>query len=256
MKKPIRQTGFALLFSVACVFLGTAAHAQRISALSGDGLSSLCHKESKRAACGAYLAGVVDGAAWSQSFGALVGNRPATAFCLPVGIKGIQVRSLVVGWLAGHESAANQPAGRAVYQALHDNYTCPTGMAGMYVEQRAEAQNISSLPGRGLVSMCTHDSGLLACDGYLAGTMDSEVWARNYSTVEGVHTPVAFCVPKEIRGAQLRALVVGWFAGHDDAMNEPAGRGIYRALHDNYPCSSTVRPIVSAPVGQSGDGRQ
>lgn len=253
---PVQKTGFALLLGAACMFFGTAAHAQRISSLSGIELGDLCRKESKRAACGSYLAGVVDGAAWSQSFGALVGARPATAFCLPAGIKGIQVRSLVVGWLAGHETAASQPAGRAVYQALHDNYACPTGMAGMYVEQRAEAQNISSLPGRGLVSMCTHESGMLACDGYLAGTMDSEVWARNYSTVEGVHTPVAFCVPKEIRGAQLRALVVGWYAGHEDALNEPAGRGIYRALHDNYPCASTVRPVAPAPVVQSEDNRQ
>ena len=250
--KPIRQTGLVLLLGVVCMFLGTAAHAQRISSLSGVELGDLCRKESKREACGSYLAGVVDGAAWSQSFGTLMGARPATAFCLPSGIKGIQVRSLVVGWLAGHENAASQPAGRAVYQALHDNYTCPTGMAGMYVEQRAEAQNISSLPGRGLVSMCTHESGLLACDGYLAGTMDSEVWSRNYSTVEGVHTPVAFCVPKEIRGAQLRALVVGWYAGHEDALNEPAGRGIYRALHDNYPCSSTIRPIASVQSGGRG----
>ncbi|MCX5615674.1 hypothetical protein NQF87_01580 [Bombella sp. TMW 2.2559] len=247
--KLIRQTGRVFLLGMVCMFLGTTAHAQRISSISGVELGDLCRKESKREACGSYLAGVMDGAAWSQSFGSLVGSRPATAFCLPAGIKGAQVRALMVGWLAGHEAVASQPAGRAVYQALHDNYACPTGMAGMYVEQHAEAQSISSLSGRALVSMCTHENGLLACDGYLAGTMDSEVWARNYSTVEGVHMPVAFCVPKEVRGSQLRALVVGWYAGHDDALNEPAGRGIYRALRANYPCSSTIQSIIPLQSG-------
>lgn len=104
---PVQKTGFALLPGAACMFFGTAAHAQRISSLSGIELGDLCRKESKRAACGSYLAGVVDGAAWSQSFGALVGARPATAFCLPAGIKGIQVRSLVVGWLVMRRQQAS-----------------------------------------------------------------------------------------------------------------------------------------------------
>nr|WP_230873275.1 MULTISPECIES: Rap1a/Tai family immunity protein [unclassified Bombella] len=216
--------------------VGHAAHAQRVSTVSGEELARSCDKQSRFAACSAYLAGITDGASWSQSFGLLLGSAPSPAFCIPAQVKGVQIRSLVVGWLAGHSTALGQPAGRGVFQALHDNYTCPSGVASLYAERRAQAQRISSLPGKGLVALCSHNAGLPACNGYLAGTMDSEIWSRNFSTIEGAHNPMAFCVPKEMRMSQLRALIVGWYAGHEDALNEPAGRGVYRALHDNYPC--------------------
>ncbi len=236
----IRNMGFILALGIASLLAGHTAQAQRISTVSGEDLARSCAKQSRFAACSAYLAGITDGASWSQSFGLLLGSAPSPAFCVPAQVNGVQIRSLVVGWLAGHDVALTQPAGRGVFQALHDNYTCPSGVAGLYSERRAQAQRISSLPGKGLVALCSHDAGLPACNGYLAGTMDSEIWSRNFSTVEGAHKPLAFCVPKEIKMAQLRSLIVGWYAGHEDALDEPAGRGIYRAFHDNYPCYSAV----------------
>lgn len=103
-------------------------------------------------------------------------------------------------------------------------------------EHNAHAQRISKVNGKTLSSFCTDAKMVKACDAYISGIMDSEVFSRDYALLEHNKAPVAFCVPAEQTITQVRNLIVAWMGAHLDALNEPAGRGVYRALHENYPC--------------------
>lgn len=121
-----------------------------------------------------------------------------------------------------------------------------TAAACISLGHAAQAQRISTLTGKSLGTLCSQKAGARLCDAYLAGVADSEVWSHNFDKLEGVQAPTAFCVPKNVKGEQIRSLLVGWLVSHQDALAQPAGRAVYRALHENYPCSSTITPAAKA----------
>lgn len=100
----------------------------------------------------------------------------------------------------------------------------------------AQAQRISKISDKNLGAMCSQKKTISLCDAYIAGMADSEVWAHDYAALKHDSAPVAFCIPPQQTTAQIRNIVVAWLGAHQEALSEPAGRGVYRALHDNYPC--------------------
>lgn len=115
--------------------------------------------------------------------------------------------------------------------------------------REAHAQRVSTVTGKTLGAMCSQKKGVALCDAYLSGVMDSEVWSRDYAVLNHDTAPTAFCVPKEQKTPQVRNVVVAWLGAHTDALSQPAGKGVYRALHENYPCGSTLKAPTS-PGGQ------
>lgn len=112
----------------------------------------------------------------------------------------------------------------------------------------AQAQRVSTVTGKALANMCTNKKGVPLCDAYLSGVMDSEVWSHDYAKLTNNTAPVAFCVPKQQKTPQVRNVVVAWLGAHTEALSQPAGKGVYRALHENYSCGSMQH---SSSVGGS-----
>ncbi|MBS1028846.1 Rap1a/Tai family immunity protein [Gluconobacter albidus] len=107
----------------------------------------------------------------------------------------------------------------------------------------AHAQRVSKVSGKALGQMCSSKSSIGMCDAYLSGLMDGEAWAKKYdSFAHDESAPVAFCVPAQQTAPQVRGLVVAWLRAHNDALTEPAGKAVYRALHDTYPCHAASAP--------------
>lgn len=106
----------------------------------------------------------------------------------------------------------------------------------MFLGHHAQAQRVSKVTGKGLSSFCSDAKMVKICDAYIAGITDSEVWAHDFDVLEHHPTNPAFCIPAEQTTPQIRNLVVAWLGAHLDAMNEPAGKAVYRALYENYPC--------------------
>ncbi|MXV36319.1 MULTISPECIES: Rap1a/Tai family immunity protein [unclassified Saccharibacter] len=123
-----------------------------------------------------------------------------------------------------------------------------SGVAFFSLGQAAHAQRVSTVTGKTLGTMCSQKKGVALCDAYLSGVMDSEVWSHDYAALNHDGAPTAFCVPKEQKTPQVRNVVVAWLGAHTDALSQPAGKGVYRALHENYPCGSTM----TAPAATSG----
>ncbi|GBR49884.1 hypothetical protein AA106555_0014 [Neokomagataea thailandica NBRC 106555] len=105
----------------------------------------------------------------------------------------------------------------------------------------AHAQRVSKVSGRMIGSMCSNARSAGLCDAYIAGVTDSEVWSKKFDEISNdANAPVAFCVPASETTARLRESVVSWLHRHDDALTQPAAKGIYRALHEAYPCHSAT----------------
>lgn len=115
----------------------------------------------------------------------------------------------------------------------------------------AQAQRVSKVTGKGLGQMCTSQNGMKLCDAYLSGVMDSAVWSRDYAVYEHDKAPVAFCVAPKTTTPQVRTMVVSWLKGHADSLSQPAGKAVYRALHEAYPCGDKVSVSSSAKEGQA-----
>nr|WP_294918006.1 Rap1a/Tai family immunity protein [uncultured Neokomagataea sp.] len=105
----------------------------------------------------------------------------------------------------------------------------------------AHAQRVSKVSGGKLGAMCSNARSASLCDAYIAGVTDSEVWSKKYDEhMNDGNAPVAFCVPDSETTAHLRESVVSWLHRHNDALTQAAGQGIYRALHEAYPCHGTT----------------
>ncbi|MBS1063328.1 hypothetical protein JK185_09765 [Gluconobacter wancherniae] len=105
----------------------------------------------------------------------------------------------------------------------------------------AHAQRVSKLSGKALGAMCSSKNGVIGCDAYIAGIMDSAVWSKEYDIyAKDSSAPVAFCVPETQSTQQVRGVIVAWLHANTDAMTQPAGKAVYRALHENYACHASV----------------
>ena len=109
----------------------------------------------------------------------------------------------------------------------------------------AHAQRVSKVSGKALGNMCSASKSTALCDAYLAGVMDSEVWAKKYdSYADDAGAPVAFCVPVSETTTQVRGKLISWLHAHNDALIQSGGKAVYRALHEAYPCHAAA----SAPA--------
>ncbi|MXV44264.1 hypothetical protein GS501_04260 [Saccharibacter sp. 17.LH.SD] len=127
------------------------------------------------------------------------------------------------------------------------------GLGVLSLGQAAQAQRDSSITGKALGAMCTQKNGVKMCDAYLSGVIDGEAYSHEYGELLHDNTPVAFCVPDGQKMLQIRNVVVAWLAAHTDALSQPAGKGVYRALHENYPCGSTLK--TASPAAPSGGSK-
>ncbi|UMM63059.1 Rap1a/Tai family immunity protein [Aristophania vespae] len=114
----------------------------------------------------------------------------------------------------------------------------------------AHAQRVSKLTGKALGQMCTSKNGQKLCNAYLTGILDSEVWSRDYAVFNKDAAPVAFCVSPQKTMSQIRDTVVSWLKGNNDALSQPAGKAVYRALHETYPCGAKVKTNTPSAKGE------
>ncbi|QDH17842.1 Rap1a/Tai family immunity protein [Swingsia samuiensis] len=124
----------ATTLCLALSLLAPAAHAQRVSKVTGTTLGKMCSsdKVTGTSLCDAYLAGIMDSEVWSKKYDTYKDDAGApVAFCVPTSETAPQIRSKVVSWLHSHNDALTQPAGKAAYRALHDTYACQANAEGM-----------------------------------------------------------------------------------------------------------------------------
>lgn len=116
---------------------------------------------------------------------------------------------------------------------------------------QAQAQRVSKVTGKALGQMCTNQNSVKMCDAYISGVMDSEVWSRDYAVYQHDKAPVAFCVASGTTTAQVRTTIVSWLKGHADSLSQPAGKAVYRALNEAYPCKDKAERSTPAKEGPS-----
>ena len=118
-----------VLAAIGALALGsTAAHAQRISNISGAKLGEICGSKSSAQleACSAYLDGISDAISFYQHLMPADGTKGKLPdyVCVPGPTTGPQLRQIYVAWLRGHTEAQRQPAAQAAMRALNDSYKC------------------------------------------------------------------------------------------------------------------------------------
>lgn len=122
----MKSIAFAVLVLVE--FSG-AAHAQRLSALTGGKLGNLCISNDRNSAeaCTAYLDGISDSISFYQRLMPSGGERGKLPdyVCVPASTTGVSIREAYVNWLRSHADAQRQPAAQAAMRALNDTYHCP-----------------------------------------------------------------------------------------------------------------------------------
>ena len=119
-----------LLAVIAALAFNGAAHAQRMSNLTGTTLVQMCTSKDNRAVegCTAYIDGIADSAAFYQRLRPADGSKGAKLpgyVCVPGGATGTQLRQTVIDWFAKHKDQGQRQASGIVLRALDDTYLCP-----------------------------------------------------------------------------------------------------------------------------------
>ena len=119
-----------LLTGAAILAFGGAAHAQRVSTMTGAKLIETCTSKDARlvAACTAYVDGISDTASFYQQLRPANGSRGEKLpgyICVPGAVTGVQLRQTVVAWYGKHPDQANKLASGVVLRALDETYLCP-----------------------------------------------------------------------------------------------------------------------------------
>ena len=109
--------------------LAGAAHAQRISNISGAKLGEICtsRERGQQEACKAYLDGISDAISFYQHLMPRDGSRGGKLpdyVCVPGPTTGPQLQESYVRWLRNHSDAQRQPAAQAAMRALNNTYLC------------------------------------------------------------------------------------------------------------------------------------
>lgn len=122
-----------LLAGFGFVALSGVQHAvaQRVTPLQAGKFLQLCKNPKALKACDAYISGISDSVAYSKMFAKSQGDANAPAgFCIATNVSGKEMRDKVIAWMDGHSDKLSQPAGAAVFTALHDAYPCNTKKDG------------------------------------------------------------------------------------------------------------------------------
>lgn len=107
------------------------AMAQRVTPLQAGKFLQLCKNPKALKVCDAYISGISDSVAYSKIFAKNQGDAKAPAgFCIAPAVSGTEMRNKVIAWMDGHSDKLNQPAGAAVFTALHDAYPCNPNQNG------------------------------------------------------------------------------------------------------------------------------
>jgi hypothetical protein len=119
-----------LLGAAALLALGGAAHAQRISNITGAKLLEVCTSRDPRMAeaCTAYIDGVSDAASFYQFLRPMdgaKGPRLPDYICVPGATTGPQLRDAILAWARRHPEAMRESAAQVTMRALNDTYLCP-----------------------------------------------------------------------------------------------------------------------------------
>lgn len=121
MNRPVLLAALA----VSGLLAGPAAHAQRMSKLSGGKLAQICASSKGKEVCEGYISGVADGIAGIEH---QTDRADATAFkgatCIPNDTTVAALRSTVVDYLRAHPDMAGKPAAVPTYESLHAAYPC------------------------------------------------------------------------------------------------------------------------------------
>ncbi|MBS0979900.1 Rap1a/Tai family immunity protein [Acetobacter thailandicus] len=102
----------------------------------------------------------------------------------------------------------------------------------------AHAQRVTPMTAGRFGKICSSASGHALCDAYISGMADSVALATLSARNEGHNEAADFCIPVSEDAASMRSKVVAWLKGHTDTLSRPVGEGVFRALHDSYPCSA------------------
>lgn len=116
-------------FSMAGVH---TASAQRVSKVKAGEFLQLCQKSETVKACNIYISGIADSVAFSKIYAKNKGDAKApVGFCIAPSTPGNEMRKKVVDWMNSHTDQLNEPAGAAVFTALHEAYPCKIETNGM-----------------------------------------------------------------------------------------------------------------------------
>ncbi|MFT9257219.1 MAG: Rap1a/Tai family immunity protein [Acetobacter sp.] len=103
----------------------------------------------------------------------------------------------------------------------------------------AHAQRVSPMKAGTFGQICTHSKSLGLCDAYLSGMIDAGTLSKINDTNQGdADAPAGFCVPTSETTPAIRAKVVSWLKQHSDALPNPLGEVVFKALQDAYPCGA------------------
>lgn len=101
------------------------ALAQRVTPLQASKFLEYCKNPKGLKMCDAYISGIADSVAYSKTFSKSQGDASAPAgFCIATNVSGKEMRDKTIAWMSSHSDKLAQPAGAAVFTALHDAYPC------------------------------------------------------------------------------------------------------------------------------------
>ncbi|EUK18773.1 Rap1a/Tai family immunity protein [Commensalibacter papalotli (ex Servin-Garciduenas et al. 2014)] len=126
-KRALLLAGFGLMV----IFATPNAMAQRVTQLQAGKFLQYCKNPKALKLCDAYISGISDSVAYSKMFAKNQGDVKSPAgFCIATNISGKEMRDKVIAWMDGHSDKLTQPAGAAVFTALHDAYPCNPNQNG------------------------------------------------------------------------------------------------------------------------------
>ena len=92
----------------------------------------------------------------------------------------------------------------------------------------AQAQRVSKVSAKVLMTACSSTKQADLCDAYLDGFTDA-------IRASGQDHALA-CIPQTVTGTELRDVVVRWLRGNPEAQHETGEKVAHLALQKAYPC--------------------
>ena len=126
----VRTAGTGLMLALLAAGLApwtvTAAHAQRLSKVTGAQLVKLCMARDTTG-CDAYISGIADAIDLLQRQSPEPHDAMHMVACIPPATSGQWLLATVIGYGQGHEGEQKLPAAVMVASALKANYPCKAG---------------------------------------------------------------------------------------------------------------------------------
>ena len=90
------------------------------------------------------------------------------------------------------------------------------------------------MTGKSLLSLCTsaENADQFACQSYIAGIIDYHRLVRSLGTAPTVD----FCIPENVKMADMRDKIVAYLLGHSEHHDFIAAPGVSLGLYKAFPC--------------------